>query len=234
MNVQSKQFDLGTKYFSEIKVKNIFFTNYNYNNNSKINYEDFLIPLRCALYVLEEKDEKKNDNEEKKEENDNKEKKEKNDNKEKKEDNKENEKNEKNVIKKRIKFSKNNNISNKKEKIEILNKYDKKEEESNKIEIDQSKIENVIKKYNKFIDMILFIIEKNYEILNEKNICLMDLFNKYEKEKYFKMLCTKENDYIYWKQFGLEPPMIKISKLLEGKINIINKNPHTIYLEKCK
>ena len=232
MNVQSKQFDLGTKYFSEIKDKNIFFTNYNYNNNnSKIDYEDFLIPLRCALYVLEEKDEKKNDNEEKKEENDNKEKKEKNDNKEKKEDNKENEKN---VIKKRIKFSKNNNISNKKEKIEILNKYDKKEEESNKIEIDQSKIENVIKKYNKFIDIILFIIEKNYEILNEKNICLMDLFNKYEKEKYFKMLCTKENDYIYWKQFGLEPPIIHLSKILDGKINIVNKNPYLIYFEKCK
>ena len=242
MNVQSKQFDLGFKYFPEIKAKNIFFTNYNYNNNnSKIDYEDFLIPLRCALYVLDDKDEKKNYNEEKKEDNeekkeDNEEKKEDNeekkeDNEEKKEDNKENQKN---VIKKRIKFSKNNNISNKKEKIEILNKYDKKEEESNKIEIDQSKIEHIIKKYNKFIDMILFIIEKNYEILNEKNICLMDLFNKYDKEKYFKMLCTKENDYIYWKQFGLEPPMIKISKLLDGKINIVNKNPYTIYLEKCK
>ena len=229
MNVQSKQFDLGFKYFPEIKAKNIFFTNYN-NNNSKIDYEDFLIPLRCALYVLDDKDEKKNYNEEKKEKKkDNEEKKE--DNEEKKEDNKENQKN---VIKKRIKFSKNNNISNKKEKIEILNKYDKKEEESNKIEIDQSKIEHIIKKYNKFIDMILFIIDKNADTLNENNICLMDLFNKYDKEKYFKMLCTKENDYIYWKQFGLEPPMIKISKLLDGKINIVNKNPYTIYFEKIK
>jgi hypothetical protein len=213
MNVQSKKFELGDKYFSEIKAKNFFFTNY--NDNSNIDYEHFLVPLRCALYVLEEKDEKKND---------------------KKETDKKEEK-EKNVIKKRITFSKNNinNISSKKEKIEILNNYDKKEkDESNNLENDELKIGYIIKKYNKFIDMILFIVEKNSEVLNNEKIHLLNLFNKTDKEKYFKMLCTKENDYIYWKQFGLEPPMIKISKLLDGKINIINKNPYTIYFEKCK
>ena len=203
MNVQSKKFELGDKYFSEIKDKNFFFTNY--NDNSNIDYEHFLVPLRCALYVLEDND-KKEDKE-----------------------------NEKNVIKKRITFSKNNNIINKKEKVEVVNNYDKKEKDDiNNLEIDQSKIENIVKKYNKFIDMILFIVEKNSEVLEYEKIHLLNLFNKTDKEKYFKMLCTKENDYIYWKKYGLEPPMIKISKLLDGKINIINKNPYTIYLEKCK
>jgi hypothetical protein len=217
MNVQSKRLELGNKYFSEINTKNNFFTNYN-------NYEDFLIPLKCALYVLEDKDEKKyddidNDKNDKEQE-------------EKKDENKD--ENEKNIIKKRIKFS-HNNISDKKEKIEVVNKYDKKESyNSNHLENDELKIGYIIKKYNKFIDMILFIIEKNSEVLEYEKIHLLNLFNKTDKEKYFKMLCTKENDYIYWKQFGLEPPMIKISKLLEGKINIINKNPYTIYLEKCK
>ena len=202
MNVQSKNFDLGTKYFSEINTKNNFFTNYN-------DYEDFLVPLRCALYVLEEKDEKKNIK-------------------------KEEEEKEKIVIKKRITFSKNNNnISNKKEKIEVVNKYDKKEKIEINLENNELKIEYIIKKYNKFIDMILFIVEKNSEVLEYEKIHLLNLFNKTDKEKYFKMLCTKENDYIYWKQFGLDPPIIKISKLLEGKINIVNKNPYTIYLEKC-
>jgi len=220
MNVQSKKFELGTKYFSEINTKNIFFTNYNYNynyNNSNIDYKDFLIPLRCALYVLDDKDNYNyNDN-----------------------DKPTNKEKEKNVIKKKITFSKNNNISNntsnKKEKIEVLNNYDEKEKDkSNNLENDELKIENIIKKYNKFIDMILFIVEKNSEVLEYEKIHLLNLFNKTDKEKYFKMLCTKENDYIYWKQFGLDPPMIKISKLLEGKINIINKNPYTIYFEKCK
>lgn len=202
MNVQSKNFDLGTKYFSEINTKNNFFTNYN-------DYEDFLVPLRCALYVLEEKDEKKNI---KKEE--------------------ESKEKEKIVIKKRITFSKNNNnISNSKEKIEVLNK--KESYNSNHLENNELKREYIIKKYNKFINMILFIVEKNYEVLEYEKINLLNLFDKTDKEKYFKMLCTKENDYIYWKQFELDPPMIKISKLLEGKINIVNKNPYTIYLEKC-
>jgi hypothetical protein len=202
MNVQSKNFDLGTKYFSEINTKNNFFTNYN-------DYEDFLVPLRCALYVLEEKDEKKNI---KKEE--------------------ESKEKEKIVIKKRITFSKNNNnISNSKEKIEVLNK--KESYNSNHLENNDLKIGYIIKKYNKFINMILFIVEKNYEVLEYEKINLLNLFDKTYKEKYFKMLCTKENDYIYWKQFELEPPMIKISKLLEGKINIVNKNPYTIYLDKC-
>ena len=204
MNVQSKNVDLGTKYFSEINTKNNFFTNYN-------DYEHFLVPLRCALYVLEEKDEKKNI---KKEE--------------------ESKEKEKIVIKKRITFSKNNNnISNKKEKIEVVNKYDKKEKIEINLENNELKREYIIKKYNKFINMILFIVEKNYEVLEYEKINLLNLFDKTDKEKYFKMLCTKENDYIYWKQFELEPPMIKISKLLEGKINIVNKNPYTIYLEKC-
>jgi hypothetical protein len=207
MNLQSN------KYFSEINTKKIFFTNY---NNSNINYEDFLVPLRCALYVLDDNDKKDENNE--------------------KEESKENYKEkEKIVIKKKITFSKNNNIINKKEKVEVVNNYDKKEKDDiNNLENDELKIENIVKKYNKFIDMILFIIEKNNEILNEKNICLMDLFNKYDKEKYFKMLCTKDKDYIYWKQYGLEPPIIYLSKILDGKINILNKNPHTIYFEKIK
>ena len=136
---------------------------------------------------------------------------------------------------KKITFSKNNNIINKKEKVEVVNNYDKKEEiQINNSEEDQLKIEHIIKKYNKFINMILFIVEKNYEVVEYEKIHLLNLFNKTDKEKYFKMLCTKENDYIYWKQYGLEPPIIKISKLLDGKINIINKNPYKIYLEKCK
>ena len=222
MNVQSKRLELGNKYFSEINTKNNFFMNDN-------NYEHFLVPLKCAIYVLEEKDEKKYDETYNDKKNNDK----KNNDKEEEEE-KEEKENEKNVIKKRIKFS-HNNISDKKEKIEVVNKYDKKESyNSNHLENDELKIGYIIQKYNKFIDMILFIIEKNSEVLNHEKIHLLNLFNKTNKEKYFKMLCTKENDYIYWKQFGLEPPMIKISKLLEGKINIINKNPHTIYLEKCK
>lgn len=202
MNVQNKKFELGTKYFSEINTKNNFFTNY--NDNSNIDYEHFLVPLRCALYVLEDND-KKEDKE-----------------------------NEKNVIKKRITFSKNNNISNKKEKIEVVNKYDKKEKIEINLENNELKREHIIKKYNKFVNMILFIVEKNYDTLNnDEKIYLLNLFNDTDKEKYFKMLCTKENDYNYWKQFDLDPPMIKISKLLEGKINIVNKNPYTIYFEKC-
>jgi hypothetical protein len=221
MNVQSN------KYFSEIKAKNIFFTNY--NDNSNIDYEHFLVPLKCALYVLEEKDEKKNiKKDDKKDDKEN----------IKKEEEEEEEKEKaKNVIKKKITFSKNNinNISNKKEKIEVVNNYDKKESyDSNHLENDELKIGYIIKKYNKFIDMILFIVKKNSEVLNNEKIHLLNLFNKTDKDKYFKMLCTKETDYIYWKQFNLEPPMIKISKLLDGKINIINKNPYTIYLEKCK
>jgi hypothetical protein len=162
------------------------------------------VPLRCALYVLEDND-KKEDKE-----------------------------NEKNVIKKRITFSKNNNISNKKEKIEVVNKYDKKEKIEINLENNELKREHIIKKYNKFVNMILFIVEKNYDTLNnDEKIYLLNLFNDTDKEKYFKMLCTKENDYNYWKQFDLDPPMIKISKLLEGKINIVNKNPYTIYFEKC-
>jgi hypothetical protein len=201
MNVQSN------KYFSEINTKKIFFTNY---NNSNINYEDFIVPLRCALYVLDDKENNI-------------------------ENNKKEEEKEKNIIKKRITFSKNNNIINKKEKVEVVNNYDKKEEiQINNSEEDQLKIEHIIKKYNKFINMILFIVEKNYEVVEYEKIHLLNLFNKTDKEKYFKMLCTKENDYIYWKQYGLEPPIIKISKLLDGKINIINKNPYKIYLEKCK
>ena len=201
MNVQSN------KYFSEINTKKIFFTNY---NNSNINYEDFLVPLRCALYVLDDKENNI-------------------------ENNKKEEEKEKNIIKKRITFSKNNNIINKKEKVEVVNNYDKKEEiQINNSEEYQLKIEHIIKKYNKFINMILFIVEKKSEVLEYEKIYLLNLFNKTDKEKYFKMLCTKENDYIYWKQFGLDPPIIKISKLLEGKINIINKNPYKIYLEKCK
>lgn len=227
MNVQSN------KYFSEIKAKNIFFTNY--NDNSNIDYEHFLVPLKCALYVLEEKDDKetikKDDKENIKE--DDKENIKKDDKKNiKKEEEKENKTSKE---KKKITFLKNNNISDKKEKIEVVNNYDKKESyDSNHLENDELKIGYIIKKYNKFIDIILFIIEKNSEVLEYEKIHLLNLFNKTDKEKYFKMLCTKENDYIYWKQFGLEPPMIKISKLLEGKINIINKNPYTIYLEKCK
>ena len=203
MNVQNKKFELGTKYFSEINTKNNFFTNY--NDNSNIDYEHFLVPLRCALYVLEDND-KKEDKEK-----------------------------EKNVIKKRITFSKNNNISNKKEKIEVVNKYEKKEKIEINLENNELKREYIIKKYNKFVNMILFIVEKNYDTLNnDEKIYLLNLFNDTDKEKYFKMLCTKENDYNYWKQFDLEPPMIKISKLLEGKINIVNKNPYAIYLEKYK
>jgi len=72
------------------------------------------------------------------------------------------------------------------------------------------KIVDIIKKYNKFIDMILFILEKNSEVLEYEKINILNLFNKTDKEKYFKILSTKENDYIYWKQYGLEQPMIKI------------------------
>ena len=212
-----------------VQSKNIFFTNY--NDNSNIDYEHFLVPLRCALYVLKDNDKKDEDENDKKDEDEN-------DKKDKKEQSKENDKGkekEKNVIKKRITFSKNNNIINKKEKIELLNKYDKKEEiEDNNIENDEFKIDYIIKKYNKFVNMILFIVEKNSELLNNEKIYLLNLFNKTDKEKYFKMLCTKEKDYIYWNQYGLEPPMIKISKLLNGKINIINNNPYSIYFEKCK
>lgn len=223
MNIQNKVYynktklsELHNKYFLEIKNEKNFFINY--NDDYKNDYENFLIAIECAYYVLDNTEKKETDQKEK------------------------------NIVKKRITFTRNNNDkkvknnssidkinNNKKAKNDsIIDKIEIENHENNKIEIDQSKIEHVVKKYNKFIDMILFIIEKNAEILNKKNICLMELFNKYDKEKYFKMLCTKDKDYLYWKQYGLEPPIVHLSKILDGKINIVNKNPHTIYFEKIK
>ena len=48
------------------------------------------------------------------------------------------------------------------------------------------------------------------------------------------MLSTKEKDYQYWNKYGLIPPIIKISELLNGKINIIGKHPNNIYFEIIK
>ena len=128
-------------------------------------------------------------------------------------------------IKKKITFSKNekpknNNNDNTKQKYIDNEKYNHEN--------------NITNKYNEFISDVLFIIEKNYDLINEKKIFLLDLFNNKNKEKYFRMLSTKEKDYQYWNKYSLIPPIIKISELLNGKINIIGNSPNNIYFEIIK
>lgn len=130
-------------------------------------------------------------------------------------------------IKKKITFSKNekpknidNGDNNTKQKYTDNEKYNHEN--------------NIINKYNEFISNVLFIIEKNYDLINEKKIFLLDLFNDKDKEKYFRMLSTKEKDYEYWEKYSLIPPIIKIQELLNGKINIIGKHPNNIYCEIIK
>lgn len=131
-------------------------------------------------------------------------------------------------IKKKITFSKNEKSKN--NDINIDNNTKQKYTDNEKY-IHKN---NIINKYNEFISNVLFIIEKNYDLINEKKIFLLDLLTDKNKEKYFRMLSTKEKDYEYWGKYSLIPPIIKIQEYLNGKINIIGKHPNNIYFEIIK
>ena len=133
-------------------------------------------------------------------------------------------------IKKKITFSKNEKSKNNDINIDNDNNTKQKYTDNEKY-IHEN---NIINKYNEFISNVLFIIEKNYDLINEKKIFLLDLLTDKNKEKYFRMLSTKEKDYEYWEKYSLIPPIIKIQELLNGKINIIGKNPNNIYFEIIK
>jgi hypothetical protein len=132
-------------------------------------------------------------------------------------------------IKKKITFSKNEkskNIDNDIDNTNTKQKYTDNEKYNHE--------NNITNKYNEFISNVLFIIEKNYDLIYEKKTFLLDLLTTNDKERYFRMLSTKEKDYQYWNKYGLIPPIIKISELLNGKINIIGKHPNNIYFEIIK